>query len=1635
MPRVARSFLVFAAAALFAVGCRTEPKAGGPVEFGRKAVDAALAARGLETPVEIVVTGEGNPESFVIDAAAGPASIRAADPNGAMYGALELAERIGGKGAAALSGLPVNGSPFLRERGLNLFLTLPWDYAKNETDYDPRALTDPRRWWFADDGFWRSLFDEMARARLNWLDIHGTWDISVTDAPNLYAYFIQSDRFPKAGVAPGIKAANLRQLNKVIGMAHDRGIRVSLMAYEASFHTPHAPHPYPENEADLYAYTREMVEKTIRRASGLDAIGFRIGESGHGEKFFGSYIEAVAASGRDIPLITRSWLARKSRVVPLAASAADFTVEIKYNGEQWGAPYMLMGGRMAGWYSYSFEDYLSDSSAGGAVRLWPGNSAPGGGTWPSEPYKIVWQVRANGTHRILPVYDPAAVRRAVKSMPLGTAAGFTVEPLETYYPKSPRCYVADPGNLYCDWTHQRDWMFLNLWGRLGYDPGTPDEVFEALIAEKLGPQAAGPLTRAWSAATRIIHTAFSGFSLGPDHRNHAVELEWGGDTAAYLAGDPFDSHVFKSAREALADAATGGLDGRIEPVEAASRLEALAQAAAGAADIPPESVPPGERKRLAELVTACTQASRLGRYYAERFMSAYRAGQADEGVGGAAGKAAWHMRKAAAEWNALSAEPFYKPFTERLRMRTNKFHWSQELPKIRAEAERLAALAPPAADPIPRLAEAPSLPGLRLEISSETATVSVAAGGISRAWALVKPLPSSTFFHKFPMPVAAGRFAYTFRREAWGHSVAAEVERDGRVDRIPGWDADAPYLVVASKPGPTPLIYSSEEALTYLDPAVLAPSEHGLLLISSRASNFHRLFNVPAERKVLDPVRRGLTLIVLAQDYQGGRYTLDWLPRPLGVKAGRPGVFDPGGLLGMRRIEDPDILRQVFLPSPGWTVSGDGGTAVLPWGKGRIVMINARLLERLHIPACAASLAAVLASGEKGKPVVVIDAGTEGGLYSTSVVTDFMNARGLAFRTLGEVVARRQGATVDAIPGEVDDDDILSSRNIRGPQMVNAFLDGKVKAAAALPVPATREEFERRRRARRPELFRSLGLDPLPPRTPLEARVTGVVTRQDYRIEKVVFESRPHFPVTAHLYVPAAPEGTRFPVIVNPHGHWGWKKQEPTVQVRLIEQALSGYLAMVIDSPGWSFEGGRRVERRGAGTHDDLRLVLGSQTATSVYVWDLMRALDYLETRPEADMTRVGLTGASGGGLATLWAFAADSRFKAAASVVYASSYEVNPNNGCLCNHVPGALRIGDRADVLALRAPAPVLIVGAEEDREFPAAGMRLSGEKLRRLWGLYGKSKDAWLRMFPGGHDYSRPMRETVLGFFDKYVKHIGTGTPVPETVRPTEPPDSPDMYVLPEPPAGMLTMRDIARGMFEETAEAAAKRETGAFADFAELNGGLPDIVPTGVRELGECEGRRRATFVPEAGLTLPAIIWPAEGRARAAAVLVSERGKAAAIEEFPVERLRAAGITCVAVDPRGIGETRGLDLRLQTYLGQAPAFGMGWDISRAVAAFAPEGLRVAVVGRGPAAGQAAMIAALVEPRVGFVAGLATLRDFTDAFGDDVPLIAVQPRANFAPSLSRLRRLVEAESAWSFLGGPEPDWTGALLRWAEK
>lgn len=596
----------------------------------------------------------------------------------------------------------------------------------------------------------------------------------------------------------------------------------------------------------------------------------------------------------------------------------------------------------------------------------------------------------------------------------------------------------------------------------------------------------------------------------------------------------------------------------------------------------------------------------------------------------------------------------------------------------------------------------------------------------------------------------------------------------------------------------------------------------------------------------------------------------------------------------------------------------------------------------------------------------------------------------------------------------------------QGAELQQAWLESRVRAYASRPPPKPLERSGRKDLDRR-HLMRGLGLDPEPERTPLNARVTGVLQREGYRIEKIAFESRPGFWVTAHLYVPAG-EGI-FPVILNPHGHWGWKKTEPVVQTRLIAQARHGYLAMIVDSPGGSFEGGRPIERRQQGSHNDWRLAMSAGTTTGIYVWDLMRALDYLETRPEADMTRIGITGASGGGTATVYTFAADARIDCAVPVVYATSLAVNPHNGCLCNHVPGTLRIGDRADVLALRAPAPVLVIGATDDSEFPPAGTMLTGEKLKTLWALDetpGAADAVNAVVFPGPHDYGKAMRETAMGFFDLHLKGVGDGSPVPEPEIKTEPPDAAELVVLPECPQDSLTMLQIARANLKSSRIG----RSGPFWKGAEIEATEPIVkvvLDDAEREWLRCS----ATGM----IDMPAIVWKAHGTPRGLLYLLDDGGKDAAAERFDARALAEAGYLCVAVDLPGVGELAGIDQRLANYLGCGPM---------PIAATHLPYLHALLLQQRPAwselpvgllaAGPYLTTALTLKPTwddMGVKAAvcLDAIESWEEVFDRETTELAAQPFAAQGRALAGLRRNSRTPLTTVFRGQTAPDWQAAL------
>ena len=144
-------------------------------------------------------------------------------------------------------------------------------------------------------------------------------------------------------------------------------------------------------------------------------------------------------------------------------------------------------------------------------------------------------------------------------------------------------------------------------------------------------------------------------------------------------------------------------------------------------------------------------------------------------------------------------------------------------------------------------------------------------------------------------------------------------------------------------------------------------------------------------------------------------------------------------------------------------------------------------------------------------------------------------------------------------------------------------------------------------------------------------------------------------------------------------------------------------------------------------------------------VWDGMRAVDYLATRPEADSARLGAMGISGGGAHTYFSTACDDRIRACVISGYFCDWRqsILTVNHCTCNFVPGLLRHGELSDFAGLIAPRPCLIEAGRRDTIFPIAGVRATVERAKAAWRAFGAEDALATDEFDGRHQDQRPAR----------------------------------------------------------------------------------------------------------------------------------------------------------------------------------------------------------------------------------------------------------------------------------------------------
>lgn len=470
----------------------------------------------------------------------------------------------------------------------------------------------------------------------------------------------------------------------------------------------------------------------------------------------------------------------------------------------------------------------------------------------------------------------------------------------------------------------------------------------------------------------------------------------------------------------------------------------------------------------------------------------------------------------------------------------------------------------------------------------------------------------------------------------------------------------------------------------------------------------------------------------------------------------------------------------------------------------------------------------------------------------------------------------------------------------------------------------SRELIEKRRQKLKDGLRRIVG--ELPEKTPLRAQVTGVIEAEGYRIEKVVYQSRPHHYVTANLYVPTASKGP-FPGVLIACGHSSLGKAYEPYQRAAILMAKNRMVALVYDPIG---QGERLSYLEGSGNPglqhklDNVNAILVGRTAVGYQAWDGIRSLDYLLSLPEVDRKKpVGMTGNSGGGAQTMYLMALDDRIGPAAPSCHITTLERNfelggAGDGCQSAPLTGYFGM-DHPDFFALRAPQPSIILSAEKDYK-DIRFTRKTFAEAKKVFALLGASDRMAMFAYNDGHAFSQPRREAAATWMKRWLWHdpspVGESKAIVQKARDLQVTDS--GQVLREF-SGALSVSDLnlirARELYSKRKSFWREHSQSEVLD--EIRGrigvakspGSPHIIRHGIVDRGAYRIQKLA-LQRDDQIPLPALLFlpRALKGEHATTILADSRGKA--VEAKPggmIEKLLADGQVVLSIDLRGFGET--------------------------------------------------------------------------------------------------------------------------------
>ena len=490
-------------------------------------------------------------------------------------------------------------------------------------------------------------------------------------------------------------------------------------------------------------------------------------------------------------------------------------------------------------------------------------------------------------------------------------------------------------------------------------------------------------------------------------------------------------------------------------------------------------------------------------------------------------------------------------------------------------------------------------------------------------------------------------------------------------------------------------------------------------------------------------------------------------------------------------------------------------------------------------------------------------------------------------------------------------------------QAAYAALDRRQQTYEQLDTPAQIRAYQERLRN-----FFVEQLGGFPARSPLNAQTVRTIKADSYRIENVIFDSQPQHRITANFYLPQG-DGP-FPAVVVSSGHSRTGKTADYNQRFGIMMAQHGMAALcfdpigqgersqILDSQGQPLFSGTTTEHFLVGIGS---ILVGRNTAR-YRVWDAMRSIDYLVSRPEIDAKRIGITGCSGGGTLSSYVMALDDRVTCAAPSCYLTTFRrlietIGPQDAE--QNIFGQVGFGlDQPDYVLLRAPRPTLISSTTSDF-FDIQGSWDNYRQAKRIYGRLGFPERVDLIEVKGKHGVQPQNLATIAHWMKRWLLNQDEAVPIAELhTRPPEEllcTESGQVLTLP----GERSVFDLNAAY--EAQLAVQRRKLWEAQPRDEIISSIRQLVrvrppeqltPAKWDDIGRVQRADyhvdKLVLRTDSGIPLPALTFHPKSPQDDAYLYLHDSGKTGDSEPGgPIEQLVGEGYAVVSVDLRGQGET--------------------------------------------------------------------------------------------------------------------------------